>query len=398
MRTESALLVIARLLALTVVSAVGGACADPPAELPPPTSVAELVDQVMTPAIGADALGDPDRCVGAVVAVVTPEGTLVRGYGATVADGATVPDGDTLFQIGSISKVFTGLELARLVVAGDVAIDAPAMSLGATDLRAATPSARFTLADLVTHHAGLPEMPPNLIDRDGDGQPDPDADPLSPGHDYARADLLAILPDLPLGGAAAYKYSNLGLGLLALMVQDHVGASSFDAVLDGHLKPALGLSATWGNVDAIPTEARSRLVQGYGLRGGQRLAGYPAEMGVLAGAGEIVTTGADMARFLAAVTGHTPTDLAAAISVALTPVAASPMADIELGYAFEVHHEATAERYTKGGGTPSFTAYLSFHRAPAVGAFVMTSCTGFQATRGLAMTIDDRLVAWTTQP
>jgi CubicO group peptidase (beta-lactamase class C family) len=249
----------------------------------------------------------------------------------------------------------------------------------------------------VTHHAGLPEMPPNLIDRDGDGQPDPDADPLSPGHDYARADLLAILPGLPLGGAAPYKYSNLGLGLLSLMLQDHSGTSSFDAVLGAHLKPALGLTSTWGNVDAIPADARSRLVQGYGLRGGQRLPGYPAEMGVLAGAGEIVTTGADMARFLGAVTGHTPTALDPAIALALTPVAASSMADVDLGYAFEVHDEATSARYTKGGGTPSFTAYLSFHRTPAVGAFVMTSCTGFQATRGLAMTIDDRLVEW-SQP
>lgn len=381
---------------LLLVAAAAG-CAEPPPDLPPPSSVAELVDQVMAPAIGADALGDSNRCVGAVVAVVTPEGTLVRGYGATVADGTTVPDGDTLFQIGSISKVFTGLELARLVVAGEVAIDAPAMSLGGADLLAATPSARFTLGDLVTHHAGLPEMPPNLVDRDGDGRPDPDADPLSPGHDYARADLLATLPDLPLGGAAAYKYSNLGLGLLALMLQDHTGAGSFDAVLGGHLKPALGLTSTWGNVDAIPADARPRLVQGYGLRDEQRVPGYPAEMGVLAGSGEIVTTGADMARFLAAVTGHTPTELDPAIALALTPLADSPMADVALGYAFEVHDEAGGARYTKGGGTPSFTAYLSFHRAPAVGAFVMTSCTGFHATRGLAMTLDDRLVAW-SQP
>lgn len=38
------------------------------------------------------------------------------GFGATEAHGSRVPDGDTLFQIGSVSKVFTGLMLARLII------------------------------------------------------------------------------------------------------------------------------------------------------------------------------------------------------------------------------------------------------------------------------------------
>jgi len=359
---------------------------------PDPALVA-LVDEVMAPAFGADAIADPARCVGGVAVVVTPDGALVRGYGATVAGGATVPDATTLFQIGSISKVLTGLVLARHVAAGALTATGPALAIGAADLRAAMPTATFTLADLVSHHAGFPTMPANLLDRDGDGQRDPTADPLSPGRGYARADLLTAVADLPLGGAAPFTYSNLGLGLLGLLLQDHLGQPSFDAVIAAELTPALGLTDTSGNVAAIPPAALTRVAQGYAARAGARVPGGLAEMGVLAGAGEVTTTGADMARLLAALTGQTPTPLDPAIAVALAPVADSPLADTELGYAIEVRHEADGDRYTKSGATPSYTAHLSFHRAPAVGALVLTACGDFDAARTLALTLDDRLVA-----
>lgn len=376
---------------LVVLAALG--CAEPPPSAEPPPDIAAVIDPIVAPRIGADALGELDRCPAAVVAVVTPAGTAVRGYGAMVAGGTQAPDPDTLFQIGSISKVYTGLVLARLVADGQLAIDGVALDAGGADLRAAMPGATFSLADLVTHRAGFPTMPANLIDRDGDGAPDPGADPLSPGRGYSRADLRAGITGLPLDTAGSFRYSNLGLGLLAVIVQDHLGLASFDAVLAAQLAP-LGATSTWGNVAAIPADAQARVVQGYALRAGQRVAGHPAEMGVLAGAGEVMTSGRDAARVLAALAGQAPGPLDPAIALAIAPLAPSGMAGVDMGYALEVRHEASGDRYTKAGETPSFTAQLSFHRSPPVGAYVMTACGGFTGARELALAIDDALVAW----
>lgn len=372
---------------------LAAACAAPPPPRDPgATEIAALVDELMAPAFAADALADPARCVAGVAVVATPTTTLVRGYGATTAGGVSVPDGATPFQIGSLSKLLTGLALARQIEDGNVAADGPALAIGAADLRAAMPTATFTLADLVSHHAGFPTMPANLIDRDGDGQRDPTADPLSPGRGYARADLLAAVAALPLAGTAPYRYSNLGLGLLGLLLQDHLALPDNHALLTATLAP-LDLTATWGTVAAIPADARARVAQGYAWRGDTRVPGGLAEMGVLASAGEVTTTGADMAKLLAALIGQPPPPLAPAIARALTPIADGGEPDVELGYAFEVRHEPAGDRYTKGGATPSYTAYLSFHRAPAVGALVLTSCGGFDAARPLALALDDRLVA-----
>ncbi|MBL8625343.1 MAG: serine hydrolase [Myxococcales bacterium] len=379
----------ARAAALSLVVAVA-ACADPPPSTDEPATAA-MVDAIMAPAFGRDALGDPARCVGGVAVVVTPTGALVRGYGATVAGGAAAPDAATLFQIGSISKVITGLALARQVDAGALTATTPALAIGGADLRAAMPGATFTLADLVSHHAGFPTMPANLIDRDGDGVRDPAADPLSPARGYARADLLRAVAALPLAGAAPYAYSNLGLGLLGLVLQDHLALPDNHALLTTTLAP-LAPTATWGTVAAIPANARDRVAQGYALGGGARITGGLAEMGVLAGAGEVTTTGADMALLLAALTGQATTPLAPAVELALTPIATGGQPDVELGYAIEIRREAGGTRYTKGGATPSYTAYLSFHRAPPVGALVLTSCGGFDAARALALALDDGLV------
>ncbi len=380
----------AALIAVALIAVA--ACAEPTTPPPGDDPVAAAVDEIMAPAFGADALADPARCVGGVAVVVTSTGTRVRGYGATAAGGATVPDAATLFQIGSISKVITGLALARQVADGALTPATPALTIGGADLRAAMPTATFTLAELVSHHAGFPTMPANLVDRDGDGQRDPTADPLSPARGYARADLLRAVTPLPLGGAAPYLYSNLGLGLLGVLLDDHLALPDNHALVTAPLAP-LAPTSTYGTVAAIPADARARVAQGYALGGGARVTGELAEMGVLAGAGEVTTTGADMAALLAALTGQTATPLAPAVALALTPIAASNQPDVELGYAFEIRHEPGGERYTKGGATASYTAYLSFHRAPAVGALVLTSCGGFDAAHDLAIAIDDRLVA-----
>jgi CubicO group peptidase (beta-lactamase class C family) len=79
----------------------------------------------------------------------------VRGYGVTNVDHPTPVDGDTVFQIGSTSKTFTGTTVMRLVEQGKIDLDAPVRTY-LPDLRTADPAvaARVTVRQLLNHSAG----------------------------------------------------------------------------------------------------------------------------------------------------------------------------------------------------------------------------------------------------
>ena len=124
------------------------------------------------------------RAVGIVVGVVDSQGSRVVGQGRLAADDARVPDADTVFEIGSITKVFTALVLADMVERGEVRLDAPVRELLGPEARLPSRDGiEITPLHLVTHSSGLPGMPDNF---------DPD-DPANPYADYTEADLMAFL-------------------------------------------------------------------------------------------------------------------------------------------------------------------------------------------------------------
>lgn len=134
--------------------------------------------------------------------------------------------------------------------------------------------------------------------------------------------------------------------------------------------------------------ALARLAEGQTIEGTTRVPGIPGRMGVLASAGEIVTTGDDMALFLGALIGARSTPLDAAIALATTPLAAGPDGR-DMGYAIEIEHRADGDVLRKGGNTSSYSAYVMWSRSPATGVAVMTSCGSFMAVVELAEELHD---------
>jgi CubicO group peptidase (beta-lactamase class C family) len=348
--------------------------------------LAARADAILGPAFAATPTS-LDECVGGVAVLVTADAELVRGWGATELGGARTPDGTTLFQIGSLTKVFTGLAVARLIEDGAFSADTPAGELLAADLRDAVPSWPSMVA-LLSHHGGLPTFPSNLVDRDGDGLRDPGIDPRSPAAGYGRLELRASLagwsplPDEP------YRYSNVGVGLAGLAVQDHLGLTGHDEVLRRLVTGDLGMRDTWGEVAAIPAAERGRLAAGHVVEGTSRAPGIPGEMGVLASAGEIVTSARDMQRLLRALLGLDATPLAGAIARATAPAADGPEGRA-MGYAVEIEESAGRVRYRKGGNTSSYAAYLIWSTSPPAGVALLTNCGGFMRVVDLAAALHD---------
>src|SRR5690606_33087648 len=102
----------------------------------------------------------PRNGQGIVVGVLEPQGRRIVAGGP---EGDEPFDGDTLFEIGSISKVFTALLLADMANKGEVSLDDPAakyLPAGATMPERG--GKQITLADLSTHMSGLPRLPDNM--------------------------------------------------------------------------------------------------------------------------------------------------------------------------------------------------------------------------------------------
>jgi CubicO group peptidase (beta-lactamase class C family) len=345
------------------------------------TSLRARVDEVMAPAFDAEP-ASLEQCVGGVAVIVTPESELVGGWGATTLGGDVVPGETTLFQIGSVTKVFTGLAMARRVEEGDVTAETSAGALLAADVRDATPT-WATMGALISHHAGLPAFPPNLVDRDGNGMRDPGIDPRSPAAGYGRSDLRAGLASWSPSSDAPYLYSNVGVAIVGIALADRLGAAGYHETLQRLVTADLGMRDTWGEVSAIPESERARLATGYVLDGMTRAVGIPGQMGVLASAGEIVTSGRDMRVWLRALVGLDETALSAAIRRATTPLADGPDGR-SMGYAIEIEDVDGVRRYRKGGNTSSYGAFVLWSTEPAVGVAVLTNCGGFRRVVSLA--------------
>ncbi len=193
---------------------------------------------------------------------------------------------DQLFQIGSVTKTFTALLLARRLVTGELTYDTPVAELLpiASALRADLP---VTVGELATHTSGLPRIPPSLWRRALTFDD-------NPYQDYGDDRLAADLARVRLRRRGRTRYSNLGMGLLGHALA-HAAGEAYDALVRAEVCEPLGLVDTTGE----PTDAqRARLATGHRRPGRPRDVAW--EFDALAGAGALWSTGNDVLTYLQA--------------------------------------------------------------------------------------------------
>ena len=155
---------------------------------------------------------DSGTVMGMTVGILQKGETTTLGYGHLSAGHLSdkdhrQPDGDTLYEIGSISKVFTGILLAKAVTQGSVQLDQPAGELLPSNVKMPVHGKRpITLQDLSTHVSGLPRLPDSFTP----------ADWSNPYADFTVENLYGFLNHCELSRDPGVKiaYSNLGVGLL----------------------------------------------------------------------------------------------------------------------------------------------------------------------------------------
>ncbi len=225
--------------------------------------------------------GLPGIALGVVI-----DGDLVwaKGFGVVSPATKTVPDADTVYRIGSITKSFTGLALLSLRDEGALRLDDPL----ATWLPEAnglvyptSDSARITLRQLSNHTSGLPR----------DGTFDAEAAPTD-------QIVLRSLAGLALESAPGtrWSYSNLGFGLLGMVVA-RAAHSPLRDVIGARILTPLGMTSTVWDATKVPA---GRLAPAFvPSPDGPMPNPKPARLGAIEGAGAIYSSVRDMAKYVA---------------------------------------------------------------------------------------------------
>jgi serine-type D-Ala-D-Ala carboxypeptidase/endopeptidase len=218
-------------------------------------------------AILADRIDRQRQGVGMVVGIVGPSGHRIISYGRADTKSAQSPNGDTIFEIGSVTKVFTALLLADMVQRGEVALTDPVAKYLPAEARVPERGGRkITLEDLATHMSSLPLLPSNLspknianIFADYTVQ-QMDAD-LSR---YTVQQLYTFLSsyELPRDIGSRYEYSNVGAGLLGHALARRAG-TDYETLVRTRICKPLGMQDTRM---VLSEEAKRRFATGHNQR------------------------------------------------------------------------------------------------------------------------------------
>ena len=175
------------------------------------------------------------RGVGIVVGLSRRKAKGDRPWWARSGDPRKL-GGDTVFEVGSVGKVFTALLLADMVRREEVALADPVARYLPPRVQVPERGGRaITLEDLATHHSGLPRLPTNFVPRD----------PANPYADYTLDRLYEFLSGFQLTRdvGAQYQYSNLGYGLLGHALARRAGLD-YEALVLARIAAPLGLAST----------------------------------------------------------------------------------------------------------------------------------------------------------
>jgi len=362
--------VIALLTSCVSTSTGSTSTTTPPASTPPPSSTTSLpiITTTTLPDPCADQIPesiresirqevDSGNSVGIVAGIVSACGQQVYAYGQPSLDGGRALDQDTVFEIGSTGKAFTGILLADQVQNDYLALSDPLDLYLPEDVDTPTFDGRsITLLDLALHTSGLPPIPSNLEPQDE----------LNPYADYTFTQMYEELGSIeltrPIG--SEYEYSNFGMGVLGHILELRIGWTYEEIVLH-RIAEVLGMPDTRST---LTSDMQDRLATGYRGTDAFPLWDNPT----LAGAGNLRTTVRDLLTFLTANLGLQQTSLHDAMQLSHQRFFRVNQ-DLAVGLGWHITTQPFGDVVEAHGATGGYWCFLGFLEDPQVGVVVLTN-------------------------
>jgi len=316
--------------------------------------------------------------VSIVVGVITPNGTQVAAYGNISKANHTRVDGNTIFDIGSLTKLFVGISLMNMVNQGLVKLDDPLEKYLPANVTVPTYQGhKITLEDLITHTSGLPYWPP--------GWCNPKC-----WHYLTTQQVYQFLSNSSLASKPGTKdvYSNFGSGLLGHALSLKAGMP-LDQLIKEKILNVLGMNSTGIAMNAtgvsIPEDIKSRFAKGH-------IAGNESDLVFLPqavqGAGAMYSTVNDLLKFLSANMGLIDTKLNDAMQESRT--IRHPVTEFQLPFVDPSGHKSPAHGYVgsdwniqtdlgrkiiwRNGGIDGYSSLIAFNPDKKTGVVILCSC------------------------
>ncbi|WP_338721396.1 serine hydrolase [Devosia sp. XK-2] len=332
----------------------------------------------------SDRIGRDQANVGIAVAVIENGETRFVSHGTLTLDGAEPITEHTIFEAGSITKVFTNLALAQLVNDRKIELDAPIINyLPEGFVLPDAPGRAITAFDLATHSASLSGLPPDLLAGETD----------NPYSGYGVEGLQAWLADytLPRPVGESFEYNNAGTTLLGLAIA-HVSGTDFSNVISENILAPLGMTET--SLELTGTAPPEALASGHN---GAREPTSNWDFDAFAPAGALLTSSSDLIKFIGAASGQIPSELEPAINTMLART--RPVEEgTSIGLGWFITTTGQGEIVWHNGMTGGYSSFAGFDRTSGNGVVVLTNMAAQLGVNDIGMHILNPAIPLNEQP
>ncbi|MBS1523070.1 MAG: beta-lactamase family protein [Bacteroidetes bacterium] len=278
-------------------------------------------------------------------------------YGETTAGNNQLPEVNSIYEIGSITKTFTAILLAYYVNEGKLKLTDPITKYLPDSVSANKELEGITLEMLSNHTSGLSRLPDNFEFHS--------SDPYDPYKDYTKKYLYEYLKTCKLSSTPGetYAYSNFGVGLLGSILEQ-VSGKTFEEMVKEVICSPLGMKNT---EQYLTIAQRQRFVTVYNEDG---KATSPWTFQVLAACGALRSTVEDMLLYLKANMAQSQTELSKAIELTHQ---ITYNKDIKLGLGWHVIVVNGIEYYFHDGATYGCSSFMAFNIEKKLGIIVLSN-------------------------
>jgi len=276
-----------------------------------------------------------------------------QGYQKLTDKVIEIENTQSLFEIGSITKVFTTNVLAQLILAKKVNLNDPIHKFLPKDI---LNKSKITLGHLANHSSGLPRLPDNFYTSKN-------YDEKNPYLHYDEAALLHFLkkefqPKTKSG--AQFAYSNLGSGLLGYLISK-IEKKPFQKVVEDKIFKPLQMNSTTFEINKKPNSVA-------GIKPNGAKADY-WEGGLLSGCIGIVSSANDLIKFMQSILDSNNTIVNLQLKETFQ---VEENHHIGLGWGIRTLADDTRS-YNHGGGSDGYSCYMKLHRASQSGVIMLSN-------------------------
>jgi CubicO group peptidase (beta-lactamase class C family) len=327
---------------------------------------------------------DYRQAVGIVVGVIDAQGRRIVTYGAPAKNDPRPLNGESVFEIGSITKAFTSLLLTTMAQRGEVTLADPVSKYLPESVRVPARGGRqITLLDLANHTSGLPNLPSNFK-------------PTNPANPYAAYSIDQLYEFLtsyqvPRDIGSQYEYSNLGGGLLGNALARHAG-KDYEALVRERITGPLRMNDTR---IVVSDEMMPRLAQGHNARL-EPVSNW--DLPAFAGAGALRSTTDDMLTFLAVPLGYLDSPLKAAFDSMYSPRLSTGIGNVEIAVGWHITKTARGEIIWHNGGTGGYRSFAGYDLQARTGVVVLSNTSTSTGVDDIGMHLLDPAVPLAPAP